>query len=80
MITFRLTQENSTVGGFYRCAYGNRNCLGMNERGLAGKGRLVLATRLLASVSLGVTVPVPMARLQPRDPALRGTDKPHPCG
>ena len=31
---------------------------------------------LIVRLENGVTVPVPMARLQPRDPTLRGADKP----
>jgi len=51
IISFRLTQENSTVGGFYKCAYGNRNCLGMNDRGEVAHGE-VRATMLSMRVMM----------------------------
>jgi hypothetical protein len=39
------------------------------------------AGSLIVRLENGVTVPVPMARLRPRDPELRGADKPRrPCG
>lgn len=39
-ITFTLLQNNANVSGYYRCAYGNVNCLSMNETGRIARGNM----------------------------------------
>lgn len=39
-ITFTLLQKQAEVGGYYKCAFGNMNCLNMNETGRVATGNL----------------------------------------
>jgi hypothetical protein len=39
-ITFTLLQNKAEVSGYYRCAYGNMNCLNMNEAGRIARGNM----------------------------------------
>lgn len=39
-ITLTLLQKDDQVSGFYKCAFGNMNCLNMNETGKVAVGSL----------------------------------------
>lgn len=44
-ITFTLLQKANRVGGYYRCSFGNMDCLNMNETGRVAWGEM--GTKLL---------------------------------